>query len=108
MIPFIFGKIKFKEHLVFPIVMYEVEEKYLSLKIIFHLLEELKNEKFENKLKEIIKQYNNQPNNLKKRLYNVLKIKLLFNIYLKAIICPKSSWSYKEYIIVLFYWIFIK
>ncbi len=66
LIPFIFGEIKLKEHLFFPIAMYEVEEKYLSLKIIFHLLEELTNEKFEDILEEIIKQYKSQPNNLKK------------------------------------------
>ena len=37
------------------ITIYEFKEKYLSIKIFFFLMEQLKNEKFDDKLREILR-----------------------------------------------------
>ena len=62
-IPFLSGKTKINV-LFFIIMLYEKKEKYLSLKIYFPLLEELKKQKFEAKIEAIFKLFHEESQKL--------------------------------------------
>lgn len=64
-IPILFGK-KNLDALYNVIAIYELNEKYLSLKILFYLLEELKDERFVNIIKKIFRKKENPPEDLEK------------------------------------------
>ena len=55
------------------ITLYESREEYLSVKILFHLMEELKEKKFDNKLKEIFNKFKNEPDELIKKYQELLR-----------------------------------
>lgn len=67
-IPCLITEIKLKETNPFSslIYLYEYKEKYLSIKIFFYLLEEIKNEKFDIQIKEIYNKLKTDPNELNK------------------------------------------
>ena len=46
------------------IVLFEKKNNFLSLRILFYLLEEIKTEQFEKQIREIIRQYKMEPKNL--------------------------------------------
>lgn len=62
-IPLLSGKTKI-DVLFFIIMLYEKKEKYLSLKIYFPLLEELKKQKFEAKIEAIFKLFHEESQKL--------------------------------------------
>ena len=71
-IPFLYCQVKAFENnnkdnaFILFISLYESREEYLSIKILFNLMEELKEKDFDNKLKEIFTRFKNEPEELKK------------------------------------------
>ena len=66
-IPFLYTELGlYKEELFSRFIgLYESKEKYLSLKILFNLLEDLKNAQFDIQLKEILRELKKDSNQLK-------------------------------------------